>query len=70
MKTTFNKIQLLLAISLVFASCGKSKDDFDASGTFEATEVIVSSEATGRILSLNMEEGQTLTAGQIGRAHV
>ena len=64
MKTTFNKIQLLLAISLVFASCGKSKDDFDASGTFEATEVIVSSEATGRILSLGMEEGQTLTAGQ------
>jgi HlyD family secretion protein len=55
---------LTLAISSLLFSCGKSKDDADASGTFEATEVIVSAEATGKILNFNIEEGQTLTANQ------
>ncbi len=55
---------LTLAISSLLISCGKSKDEADASGTFEATEVIVSAEATGKILNFNVEEGQTLTANQ------
>jgi len=38
---------LSIAISALFVSCGKSKDDYDASGTFETTEVMVSAEATG-----------------------
>ncbi len=37
---------------------------FDATGTFEATEVIVSSEASGKILAFNLEEGQVLKGGQ------
>ena len=40
------------------------KSDFDASGTFEATEITVSSEATGRILSLGIEEGMPVVAAQ------
>ena len=36
---------------------------FDAQGTFEADEVIVSSEANGRILSFNVEEGEKVEAG-------
>ena len=55
----------LSIISILFASCGKSKSDADAFGTFEATEVIVSAEATGKILSFNVEEGQVLTANQL-----
>ena len=35
-----------------------------AGSTFEATEVMVSSEASGRILALNVHEGGVLTAGQ------
>lgn len=54
-----------LAISTLLVSCGKSKDDYDASGTFEATEVIVSAEGTGKILSFNVEEGQILTVNQL-----
>jgi len=57
-------ILLGLAISTLFISCGKSKDDADASGTFEATEVIVSAEASGKILSFEVEEGEILTANQ------
>ncbi len=37
---------------------------FDATGTFEATEVIVSSETNGRILKLSLEEGDVLLEGQ------
>lgn len=53
-----------LAISTLFISCGKSKNDADASGTFEATEVIVSAESAGKILSFDVEEGQVLTANE------
>jgi len=55
----------LSIISILVTSCGKSKSDADAFGTFEATEVIVSAEATGKILSFNVEEGQVLTANQL-----
>ena len=51
------------------ASCGKDKKDYDATGTFEATEVTVSAESTGQLISFNVTEGQTLnnglTVGQI-----
>lgn len=45
-------------------SCGE-KSEFDAQGTFEATEVIVSSEANGRIISFNIEEGNMVDANSI-----
>lgn len=45
-------------------SCGE-KREFDAQGTFEATEVIVSSEANGRIISFNIEEGNMVDANTI-----
>lgn len=53
-----------LAILLAFVSCKKKEAGMDASGTFESTEIIVSSEATGKIMEFNVEEGQTLTNGQ------
>jgi len=43
------------------ASCGKRQSGFDAMGTFEATEVTVSSEASGRIMSFDVMEGQEVT---------
>lgn len=54
----------LLASCLLFASCNRQQDTYDASGTFEAVETIVSAEATGTILAFTAEEGQTLLAGQ------
>ena len=51
---------------MLTAACGH-EGDFDATGTFEATEVVVSAEAAGRILRFDAEEGDLLTAGcQVG----
>lgn len=56
---------IIAAAALMFASCGGSSNGYDASGTFEATEVVVSSEASGKILSLNVNEGDNLKGGSI-----
>lgn len=53
---------LLLIIGL--ASCGQNGNLYDASGNFEAEEIIISSESTGKILQLNIEEGLVLKTGQ------
>jgi HlyD family secretion protein len=53
----------LLVISL--AACNNDKNKYDASGTFETTEIIVAAEANGVIKQLNIEDGQVLKAGQI-----
>ena len=54
------------AIPLSAVSCG-GDGDFDATGTFEATEIVVSAEAAGRILRFDAEEGDVLRAGrQVG----
>src|SRR5215470_11682187 len=45
---------------LFLMSCNRNKNNFDASGTFEADETIVSAEAAGQIVSLNVAEGQTI----------
>lgn len=55
---------LFAALLLCLVSCGNKQGDYDASGTFEATEVIVSSEADGKIMRFDAEEGQTLKAGE------
>lgn len=60
------RIAVYSAMTVVLAACGNG-GDFDATGTFEATEVLVSAEAAGRILSFDVEEGDTLSAGkQVG----
>jgi len=46
-----------VALLLSFASCKNSDNDFDASGTFETDETVVSSEISGKILSFNVQEG-------------
>ena len=59
------KWALLIVIYSLFVGCSGSKNDFEASGTFEAEETIISAEATGVIRQFDVEEGQELTAGQI-----
>lgn len=55
---------LLLAAMLLFTSCNRNKFNHDASGTFEATEIIVSAEGSGKIEELNIIEGDVLKKGQ------
>jgi HlyD family secretion protein len=68
MKRRTSIFTLILAIafcqfSVLFSSCRDNKNDYDASGTFEAIETIVSAEANGVIGSFNISEGQTLDSG-------
>ena len=53
------KILILSILTISFISCKKT-EDYDASGTFEADELMVTAEATGKILELKLEEGQQL----------
>jgi HlyD family secretion protein len=58
-------LQVLAIISMIaLVSCSNKKNNFDASGTFEAEETIISSEAAGTIKQFDIEEGQVLKAGQ------
>ncbi|MDO9152968.1 MAG: HlyD family efflux transporter periplasmic adaptor subunit [Paludibacter sp.] len=60
-----NILIVSITIPFLFASCNKSDKDFDASGTFETTEVMVSAEAIGKILHFDVEEGMQLTENQV-----
>ena len=51
-------------VAMLAVSCGEDRE-FDAQGTFEATEVVVSSEAVGKILEFNIEEGHNVKSGML-----
>lgn len=53
-----------IALALFTASCSTGSTDFDATGNFETDEVIISSEASGKILNLTIQEGQSLKVNQ------
>ena len=67
MNTTFKMTKFILGFGIlfVFSSCGKSNDDFDSAGTFEATEITVSSEAMGKIINFDLTEGQEVAENQV-----
>ncbi|RHR61859.1 HlyD family efflux transporter periplasmic adaptor subunit [Parabacteroides sp. AF17-28] len=56
---------LLFTLMLALSACGGNGNTFDATGAFESTEVIVSSEANGKIMELNLQEGDRLEAGAV-----
>ncbi len=53
---------IVLAIGLM--GCQRNTENFDATGTFEATEVIVSAEASGKLIHFRADEGVQLTCGE------
>lgn len=60
----YNRI-LGASIVLILNACGSGQPSYDASGNFEADEVIVSAEQNGRILDFTINEGDKLQAGQV-----
>jgi HlyD family secretion protein len=54
---------LLAVIAVCFIGCKNKGIQYDASGAFEAVEVIVSAEANGVIKEFRIEEGMELNAG-------
>ena len=53
---------LLGLISAFFISCGENEKEYDATGTFEATETTVFAEQTGALLSFDVNEGDNIEA--------
>lgn len=54
----------LFPVLFFLVACSSGTPEYDATGTFEATDVVVSAEASGKILGLDVEEGTVLKAGQ------
>ncbi len=54
---------LFTGLAIMLASCAGNDVAYDASGVFEATEVIVSAKAQGEITALNFDEGDSVLLG-------
>ena len=54
----------LCSLLALFSACGNGVPKYDATGTFETTEVLVSAEASGRLLYFDIEEVMLLKAGE------
>lgn len=64
MKTNFF---ILFAAAFAMTACSNKEKNFDATGTFEATEVTVSAQENGCLLSFNIDEGSKISEGnQVG----
>ena len=65
---------IILALASAAMACNNSNGDFDAQGTFEANEIMVAAEASGRLLEFDVEEGDSLgiqdTVGQIDASNL
>ena len=59
------KTLIILSATIMLASCASEENAFDATGTFEAKEIIVSTGVGGKIIQLKAEEGDSLTANAI-----
>ncbi|MBR1503377.1 MAG: HlyD family efflux transporter periplasmic adaptor subunit [Prevotella sp.] len=58
------KLLMLAGAVLMLAACGNNEKEFDATGTFEATETTVSAEQSGALTAFTVNEGDNITQGQ------
>lgn len=61
-----NKLKPIIIIlsGISMMGCGRDNDIADAYGNFEATEILISSEANGKLQEFKVLEGEKLTSGQ------
>lgn len=59
------KYFILFLVAATLAACGDKEKDFDATGTFEATEVTVSAKASGELVEFHVTEGMQLAHSDI-----
>ena len=52
----------LLGLAVLFFACHGEDGEYDATGVFETTEVIVSAQGTGEIMRFDIDEGKTVDA--------
>lgn len=54
----------LVIVAFSFFSCGEKEKEYDATGTFEATETTVYAEQSGALLAFNVNEGDKIALGE------
>jgi HlyD family secretion protein len=59
------KLQIIALALLSFGACKNGTQKSDAYGNFEAVETIVSSEAAGKILAIEVKQGDRIEAGKL-----
>ena len=57
-------IIIFTSLVVLLSGCSNNNDKADGYGNFEATEIIISAETTGKIINFNINEGQVIQAGQ------
>ncbi len=58
------KIMILASVALMMAACGGNEKEFDATGTFEATETTVFAEQSGQLMTFSVNEGDNIEANK------
>jgi HlyD family secretion protein len=59
------KLQIITLVLLALGACKNGEKKSDAYGNFEAVETIVSSETAGKLLSMEVKQGDQLEAGKL-----
>ncbi|MBC8004492.1 MAG: HlyD family efflux transporter periplasmic adaptor subunit [Verrucomicrobia bacterium] len=60
-----NKLSLIVLVLLMLSACKNDQEQSDAYGNFEAVETIVSAEAAGKLLKMEVRQGDQMQAGQL-----
>ncbi len=63
---TVMKKYFIVAVALLTVACSGKNKGYDASGVFEATEVMVSARGTGELVRFDVREGVSVAAGEGG----
>lgn len=58
------KTFIAVGLVLIATACGNGKTEYDATGTFEATEVTVAAKASGELKALSIDEGASVKENQ------
>ena len=57
------KLITMASAALLLTACGNREKEYDATGTFEATETTISAEQNGTLLTFAINEGDEIEAG-------
>lgn len=61
----YKNLVTVFILSFFVSFCGVGNNKYDATGTFEAEEIIISSEASGKLLRFEVKEGDNLNKNQV-----
>ena len=54
----------MAGVAMLLIACGSKEKEYDATGTFEATETTVYAEQSGALMMFNVSEGDSVVKGQ------